>query len=190
MKTQKQYRSGSRVLAIVLAGSVAACSGDYSQNPEDAVPVPRDREYYDPNDSVFGEGGLSLSRIASGDIFRGDAATDGSSLPVNKYLWRGALDTLKFLPLASTDPFTGVIATDWGTNPDLPGERFKVTAYMVSASLSASSLKVAVYREVRNEGGVWAPTSVSPETARKLEDAILTRARQLRIADAGGNNTG
>ena len=73
-----------------------------------------------------------------------------SSLPVNKFLWQASLDTLSFLPLASTDPFTGVIATDWGAAPNQPGERFKVTAYMLSPALAASSLRVAVYREVRD----------------------------------------
>ena len=118
--------------------------------------------------------------------------TPGQSdaIPVNKYLWRAALDTLSFLPLASTDPFTGVIATDWGANPDAPGERFKVTAYMVRPTLAASSLKVAVYREVRSDGGAWVPASVSADTARKIEDAILTRARQIRIAEVEGDATG
>jgi hypothetical protein len=102
--------------------------------------------------------------------------------PVNKFIWQAALDTLSFLPLTSTDPFTGVIVTDWGSTPDAPGERLKVTAYILDAGLSAASLKVAVYREVQTEAGLWVPAPVSADTAGKLEDAILTRARQIRIA--------
>lgn len=185
--------SGVRAFLIVSASCtlIAGCSGDYGASPEDVASAERTRDY-DPGDSVFGDGGLSLSRIASGEAFGGGVGPNagGSSLPVNKFLWRGALDTLQFLPLASTDPFTGVIATEWGTNPERPNERFKVTAYMVNSQLAASSLKVAVFRETRDDGGPWVPAPVSAETARKLEDAILTRARQLRIAEINENQTG
>ena len=163
--------------------------GDYS--PQEPVgPRTGPTGKYNPNDpSLFGEGGASLSSIFGRS---GGRNTPGQSdaIPVNKYLWRAALDTLSFLPLASTDPFTGVIATDWGANPDAPGERFKVTAYMVRPTLAASSLKVAVYREVRGEGGAWIPASVGADTARKIEDAILVRARQIRIAEVEGQTTG
>lgn len=107
---------------------------------------------------------------------RGDGLT-----PVNRYLWRASLDTLAFLPLASTDPFTGVVATDWGASPDTPQERFKVTAYVTSPTLAANSLQVAVFREIRSPEGAWVTAPVSGSTARRLEDAILVRARQLKI---------
>lgn len=165
--------------ASALALLLVACGGEnYAQDPADAPPVPKNRDFYDPKDSVFGEDGLSLTNLVSPK-----KSDRGVSLPVNKYLWQASLDTLSFLPLASTDPFTGVIATDWGANPDVKGERFKVTAYMVRPTLAASSLKVAVFREVQGEGGVWVPAAVSADTATKIEDAILTRARQIRIAE-------
>jgi hypothetical protein len=156
-------------------------------------PRPGPQREYDPRreQSVFGEGGLSIGNLRSGrsgGILGGGEEGQGS-LPVNKYLWQGALDTLSFLPLASTDPFTGVIATDWGATPEAPGERFKVTAYILSSALSAASLKVAVYREVLSDG-VWLPAPVSPDTALKLENAILTRARQIRIATLGEDDSG
>jgi hypothetical protein len=143
-----------------------------------------------PDGSVFGEGGASLDNLVSGDAFGLGRQEEGDSLPVNKFLWQASLDTLGFLPLASTDPFTGVIATDWGAAPNQPGERFKVTAYMLSPTLAASSLRVAVYREVRDGSGAWMPAAVDPATPRKLEDAILTRARQIRIAELEGGATG
>lgn len=143
-------------------------------------------------DSVFGEGGLSFgsggSESGLGSLFGGEEPQGG--IPVNRYLWQASLDTLSFLPLASTDPFTGVIATEWGATPDAPGERFKVTAYMIDGRLSASSLRVAVFREVRTDEGVWLPATVDPGTPRRIEDAILTRARQIRLAESGGGNTG
>ena len=114
----------------------------------------------------------------------GTSADQGGGLtPVNRYLWRASLDTLAFLPLNSTDPFTGVVATDWAASPDAPDERFKVTAYVTSPQLSARSLKVAVFREIRAGDGGWASAPVSGVTARQLEDAILVRARQLKIAE-------
>ncbi|MEO1492474.1 MAG: DUF3576 domain-containing protein [Pseudomonadota bacterium] len=175
------------------AGALVAACGDGNYAAEEEV-GPRSgpaREYNERFDeSLFGEGGLSLTRVLSGDAFDGEEGQAGS-LPVNRFLWQASLDTLSFLPLSSTDPYTGVIATDWGAAPNQPGERFKVTAYMLSPALSASSLKVAVYREVRDgEQGVWVPATVSPDTPRKIEDAILTRARQIRIAEVEGNTTG
>lgn len=160
---------------------IAGCGG--GPNPE---PMPRGPKDRGVTGKLFGEEGFSIGALSSGSLFRGDDKDKGDALPVNKFLWQASLDTLDFLPLASTDPFTGVIATDWGTTPQNPNERFKVTAYMVSSALAASSLKVAVFREIRGADGGWVSATVDPETARQLEDAILTRARQIRIAEVQG----
>lgn len=179
-----------KIAAVSVAGVLASCGGSNYAAKEDVGPRSGPVKKYNPSDdSLFGEDGASLSAVFGGGSAR-NTPGQSDAIPVNKYLWRAALDTLSFLPLASTDPFTGVIATDWGANPDAPGERFKVTAYMVRPTLAASSLKVAVYREVRGDGGAWVPASVSADTARKIEDAILTRARQIRIAEVEGNSTG
>ena len=142
-------------------------------------------------EGLFGEGGFTLGRLANGTLFgdKTDGAA-GSGTQVNKFLWQASLDTLSFMPLSSTDPYTGVIATDWSATPDAPGERFKVAVYMTSPELSAASLKVAVYRQRQADGGAWVQTVVNPETPRKLEDAILTRARQIRLAELEGSSTG
>jgi hypothetical protein len=128
-------------------------------------------------------GGRQVGNVAIGNP-GSDVALAGN---VNRFLWQASLDTLAFLPIASTDPFTGVIATDWGAAPDAPGERFKVTAYVTDRRLQAESLRVAVFREVL-EGGAWVTAPVAGDTPRRLEDSILVRARQLRIAqaEAGG----
>lgn len=181
-------RALKATLALALAAGIAGCSGHYGATEKEASGPqsgPK-RQQIDENGSVFGDGGLSLSGLRDGSFF-GFEGERGGSLPVNKYLWQASLDTLSFLPLNSTDPFTGVIATDWGSTPDAPGERFKVTAYVLNPNLAASSLRVAVYREARNEEGLWVPAAVSPDTALKLEDAILVRARQIRVAE---NNDG
>ncbi len=111
---------------------------------------------------------------------------DENRLPVNKYLWRASLDTLSFLPMASIDTFSGVIATDWGASAANSNERVRVTTYVRDAELSATALDVSVFRETLSPGGVWQTASVDPATVRQLEDAILTRARQLRIEDVDG----
>jgi hypothetical protein len=183
----------ARCAAILLvAGLAAGCSSNQRAQEDTAGPRPGPQREYDPNRdaSVFGDEGFSIGTLKSGRTGGILGEEEKGRLPVNKYLWQGALDTLSFLPLSSTDPFTGVIATDWGATPEAPGERFKVTAFIVSPVLSAASLKVAVYREARNADGLWVPAPVSPDTARKLEDAILTRARQIRIADLGEGTSG
>ncbi|MCI4662623.1 MAG: DUF3576 domain-containing protein [Neomegalonema sp.] len=120
----------------------------------------------------------------AGAIFgSGESSGETTNLPVNKYLWRASLDTLAFLPLASTDPYGGVIVTEWGSSPASPNERMKVSTYITSAELKPQSLKAVVNRQVRNEAGQWVEAPVSAETARKLENAILTRARQIKSAE-------
>lgn len=103
------------------------------------------------------------------------------TLGVNSYLWHAALDTLSFMPLQSADPFGGVIITDWYVSPSAPDERLKVTIYISDRQLRADALKVAVFRQTRTANG-WADAAASPDTAHKLEDSILTRARELRLA--------
>lgn len=186
------FPSARIVTIAAMAGLVAGCGGgDYTQSEDSVVGQGGPRKYDPATDvSVFGDGGLSLGNLSSSGV-GGILGDDGKSrLPVNKYLWQGALDTLSFLPLASTDPFTGVIATEWGSTPEAPNERLKVTAYILNPGLSAAALKVAVYRETRSTDGVWIAAPVSPDTARQLEDAILTRARQIRIAEVEGGTTG
>jgi len=115
------------------------------------------------------------------------AIASGSSrvtLGVNSYLWHASLDTLSFLPLTSADPFGGVIISEWYVAPSSPNERLKVTVYIMDRALRADGLKVVVFRQVKDTAG-WADAVPSPETAHKLEDSILTRARELRLATLG-----
>jgi Domain of unknown function (DUF3576) len=104
------------------------------------------------------------------------------TLGVNSYLWHATLDTLSFMPLASADPFGGVIITDWYTSPQAQDERLKVTVYILDRRLRADGIKIAVFRQTKATDGTWADAQVNPDTATKLTDAILTRARELRLA--------
>jgi hypothetical protein len=103
------------------------------------------------------------------------------TLGVNSYLWHATLDTLAFMPLQSADPFGGVVITDWYVSPNAADERLKVTIYIMDRTLRADGLKVVVFRQTR-VNGVWGDAQPSADTAHKLEDAILTRARELRLA--------
>jgi hypothetical protein len=103
------------------------------------------------------------------------------TLGVNSFLWHATLDTLAFMPLQSADPFGGVVITDWYVAPNAPTERLKVTIYIMDRALRADGLKVVVFRQTQSNGA-WSDAQPSPDTAHKLEDAILTRARELRLA--------
>ena len=103
------------------------------------------------------------------------------NMGVNSYLWRASLETLEFMPLSEVDPFGGVIITDWYANPEVPNERFKATVYILDTNLRADALKTSIFKQVRNGGG-WVDAAVDADTSRKIENAILTRARELYIA--------
>jgi hypothetical protein len=116
---------------------------------------------------------------------RDEAAAAGQQIGVNGYLWRASLDTLNFMPLASADPYGGVIITDWYANPEKPDERFKAQVYILDTRLRADGLNVTVYRQTRMGEG-WIDAPVAAETATDIENAILTRARQLRLSNLNG----
>jgi hypothetical protein len=128
--------------------------------------------------SIFGGGGL--------DLLGGGKKTDqtGSGIGVNSFLWRASLDTLAFMPLASADPFGGVIITDWYSPPETPDERFKINIFILDRQLRSDGVRAAVFHQHLAAGGAWADAPVEPATQTDLENAILTRARQLRINTA------
>ena len=108
-----------------------------------------------------------------------------TTIGVNSYLRRAAVDTLSFAPLITADSNGGVIVTDWYTNPTTPTERVKLTVSIIDQDLRADALRVAASRQV-NQSGVWVDAPVAAATVQKLEDIILTRARDLRRTTVGG----
>jgi hypothetical protein len=119
------------------------------------------------------------------------SAEANNPLGVNSFLWRASLDTLNFMPFQQVDPFGGVIITDWYENPETPGERFKVNVLIMDRQLRADSVKVALFKqslqpEIGDEDEMeWRDAKVSADIPRQLEDAILTRARELRVKQLG-----
>src|SRR5277367_1667387 len=111
------------------------------------------------------------------------SAPPPNAIGVNSYLWRATLDTLAFMPLSSADPYGGVVITDWFTNPEKQDERFKCTVYILDTRLRADGLNVTVFKQVKDAGGAWVDASAADQTSTDIENAILTRARQLRLAN-------
>lgn len=130
--------------------------------------------------SILGDDGIA-SLFGSG---KKDEGGSGSGIAVNSFLWRASLDTIAFMPLASADPFGGVIITDWYSPPDTPGERFKINVYILDRQLRADGIRATVFRQRQDTMGQWAEAPVDKATATELENSILTRARQLRVAQA------
>lgn len=129
---------------------------------------------------------LAITGCGSKDRLAPDiAASRVTTIGVNSYLWRASLDTLSFMPLLQTDSNGGVIVTDWYTNPDNAGERVKVTVTILDQDLRADALRVAASREVA-QNGAWVNAPVQAATVQKLEDIILTRARDIRRSSIGG----
>ena len=139
-----------------------------SQSNENAI--------YEKEPSVFGDGGL-LNMGRSDD-------NSGAGIGVNSFLWRASLDTISFMPLASADPFGGTIITDWYSPPETPNERFKLNVFILDKQLRSDGISVKVFRQNLKKGA-WRDSTATDTTARQLEEAILTRARQMRVDQMG-----
>lgn len=154
-------------ICIVAAVALSACSMFKSDD-------------HAAGQSRLGDGGGGGIPLIGG---RGDneARAGNAGIGVNSYLWRASLDTLAFMPLQSADPFGGVIITDWYSDPTTPTERFKATVYILDTRLRADALNVSIFRQTQ-VNGAWNDATVDPETEIQIENAILTRARQLRLS--------
>jgi hypothetical protein len=108
-----------------------------------------------------------------------------TTIGVNGYLWQAALDTVSFAPLLQADANSGVIITDWYASPKTPGERVKLTVTILAQDLRADALRVAASRQVQ-QNGAWVAAPVTAATVQKLEDIILTRARDIRRTTVPG----
>lgn len=161
------------ILAAIAALLLLGCEGGVTEDRFDELAQ---------RETIFG----GEDRGIGGFLFGGDedeAADRGTGIPVNAFLWRAALDTVGFLPLSSADPFGGVIISDWYADAAQGAERFKVNVVILSRELVADGVSVRVFRQVREGGPVgWADAAIDPDTPAKLENAILQRARELRIA--------
>jgi hypothetical protein len=173
-------RISSNFLTIILLATIglAGC-GSTKPNPSDPGYIGQQGPASSgsmPGGSILGDSTMVFGTAKNKP---GDNAAGGGALGVNAYLWRGALDTLSFMPLASADPFGGVIITDWFTPAASSGERFKATAYILGRELRSDGVRVSIFRQVL-QNGQWVDSPVSPVTVGEIENKVLSRARELR----------
>lgn len=182
-------------LTVVAGLLMAGCQGS---DEEVAFPEKTGNTILDPpqtqgeeGESVLGELKKSINAInpfsdteeekkAAAAAANATLGGGGAGIGVNSYLWRASLDTIAFMPLSSADPFGGVIITDWHSPEGVFQERFKMNVFILVRSLRADGVRVSIFRQVRDRGGSWRDAGVPVQTASRIEDAILTRARQLR----------
>jgi hypothetical protein len=164
---------------LLLVIFLAAC-GSESTSYEYPVPAQGYEAGVRRYGSVFGgEGGLT---ILGGDEEQQSQPGAGSGITVNAFLWRASVDTISFMPLSSADPFGGILLTDWYQPPETPGERFKVNVFILTRDLRADGIRAAVFKQQKGAEGEWIDAAVEQQTITDLENAILKRARELRIA--------
>lgn len=178
-------------VTILLAGLLGGCGwfGGSSDQPAQIPPDPAMDKHaedpYHPHQQTQDSAGLM--GILFGSTNKKDEAKNPAGptgVAVNSYLWHATLDTVSFMPLASADPFGGVIITDWYSPPDAQSERFKVNILILGRDLRADGLRCTVFRQKRDAGGEWVEAAVDPKTGTDLENAILNRARQMRLSTA------
>jgi hypothetical protein len=178
---------GRVAMALAAGFLVASCGLFEGEDITYDYPEPRTRGMTNPTsqpeESIFGGTGISLGGEDAAATGQGGGAP---GIGVNSYLWRASLDTVSFMPLLSADPFGGVIITDWYSPPESPNERFKLNIFILDRELRADGLRTAVFRQVYQQGPGWVDAQTASITAANLENAILTRARQMRIAQIGG----
>lgn len=127
---------------------------------------------------------MVLVSCSSGGSKRNQSGAVGS-IGVNSFLWRAALETIEFMPLTSADPYGGVIITGWHSDSNAPNERFKATVYILDTRLRADAIKVSVFKQALDGSGAWLDSNIDPDTEVQIENAILTRARELKISTLG-----
>ena len=185
-------------LCIIAAGLVLSSCSMFdpdrwgSRGDPDAIkraedPYHTDPKYADPDSynsrTMDGKEQPSLTSMLFGSG-KSDNSGTGGGVAVNSFLWRASLDTVSFMPLASADPFGGTIITDWYSPAETPTERFKVNVFILGRDLRADGVRARVFRQKKDASGQWADSPVDQTTGTDIENAILTRARQIRLSTA------
>jgi Domain of unknown function (DUF3576) len=159
--------------------TLSACS-ILKPDAEQQYPKTEEDRRKDDRGKITGDQGLTVGGPSENDKDAGK-----NPLGVNSFLWRATLDTLSFLPITTADPFGGTVLTEWYEAAEAPGERFKVNVLILDRQLRADSLKITTFRQTRTKTGEWADAPTDSKLGRKLEDTVLTRARELRVKQLG-----
>ena len=157
-----------RLFAVftILLG-LSACSGNTTPAPEG------------PGSIITGKAtqGVSLKDLAG----LGNSQNSSVGLPINALLWRASLDVLSTIPLDDVDTFGGTIVTEWYQLNETSDERIKMTAFVLDRELRADGIRVVVYVQKR-VGNSWQDNGTDNEMSKKMEELILTRAREIRAS--------
>jgi Domain of unknown function (DUF3576) len=170
------FQRTTRLILGLAAVGLVGCTTPTVEAPEIRPNTQRER-MRNQYGTITGQDGFVLFSNRPSD----EAEGTGPGIAVNPYLWRASLETIDFMPLTQADPFGGVIITDWHSPPETPNERFKLNVYILGRALRSDGVKVTVFRQTGGEAG-WQDAPADPKTATDIEDAILTRARELRVA--------
>lgn len=170
-----RFNRFDRWVALAVGTLLLGACSDFTADKELSFPQ------RDELQRMEGRGKLTGDGLQLGGGGEDGEAAGKNPLGVNAFLWRATLDTLAFLPLRDADPFGGVVITDWYEDPQARGERYKVNALIMDRKLRADGIKISLFKQRKDVKGEWANMDVDPGLERKLEDTILTRARQLRV---------
>lgn len=179
---------GKAVGICAAAGLLAGCglfgSGTPSQPTDRAINHVEDPNNLNPNGA---NGGIYDLLFGGNDAKQPNAANStvptAAGIGINAYLWRATLDALSFMPIASADPFGGVVITDWYSPTATPNERFKINVFLLGRDLQPQGVHAAVFHQTRQPGGPWVDAVIDPQTTTTLENAILSKARQFQLAN-------
>lgn len=171
-----RFLSFLSILALLTACGPLVKEASYPTRPEGTDKI----LYSDQKrDTIWGKGETLSSRLFG-------EKEDTTGIGVNGFLWRASLDTVSFMPVTSADPFGGVILTDWYENPKTPGERYKLNIYILDRQLRADGVRVAAFKQKREgKKGGWQEVETPAGMVDSIENSILTRAREMRVAQAG-----
>ena len=158
-------------LSLSLLGlAVAGCD---TSSQKEAPPLSAEENRKKGFGKLFGDDTLTFGKKSKSE--------QGVAIGVNSFLWRATLDVLSFLPLIQADPFGGVIITDWYTPPSVPNERFKVDVLILDPQLRSDALRISLFHQIQKDGS-WKEIPVEASVINELEEAILLKARHLRIS--------
>jgi len=160
--------------ALLTSLLLSACEGGQAVYPTREKGESAPRMSNEKQESIFGPEGLFGKNKGENN--------GGVGIGVNAFLWRASLDTIAFMPITTADAFGGTILTDWYQLPESPNERYKVNVFIMDRTLRADGVKVSLFKQARDASGSWVDVRVDPRMASDLENSILTRARQLRLA--------
>jgi len=131
---------------------------------------------------LFGKKPMDFLALGKNRV--GSQTTASVGLPINPYLWRGSLETISFMPLASVDPFAGVIITDWYTDQKNISERCKLNIFIKGVELKTGNLKVNSFCQILSEKGTWVDQSINKKNNIQLENAILNKAKKIKLSQS------